>query len=141
MELFVVLCTFAKGDEFAGLAEQLGQRLEFTGSLRRGAEGDEFRKNATLTYLAAGRLEKVVNIWIEEMSEEEHALLQVQDSGSDVASISSTCYSAHAHALQTFIEKITVFRSATNYADTDLQPQVQVDAAEEKSYRLAGLYD
>ena len=78
MEIFVVLCTFAKGDEFAGLAEQLGQRLEFTGSLRRGAEGDEFRKNATLTYLAAGRLEKVVNIWIEEMSsEEEHTLHQV----------------------------------------------------------------
>ena len=90
MELFVVLCTFAKGDEFAGLTEQLGQRLEFAGSLRRGAEGDEFRKNATLTYLAAGKLEKVVNIWIEEMSEEEHALLQVQDSGSDAASISSS---------------------------------------------------
>ena len=124
MEIFVVLCTFAKGDEFAGLTEQLGQRLEFAGSLRRGAEGDEFRKNATLTYLAAGRLEKVVNIWIEEMSEEEHALLQVQDSGSDAASISSSHYSAHAHALQTFIEKITIFCSATNYVDTDLQPQV-----------------
>ena len=78
MKIFVVLCTFAKGDEFAGLAEQLGQRLEFAGSLRRGAEGNEFRKNATLTYLAAGKLEKVVNIWIEEMlSEEEHTLHQV----------------------------------------------------------------
>ena len=65
-----------------------------------------------------------MNIWIEEMSEEEHALLQVQDSGSDAASISLSCYSAHAHALQTFIEKITIFRSATNYVDTDLQPQV-----------------
>ena len=86
--------------------------------------GDEFRKNATLAYLAARKLEKVVNIWIEEMSEEEHALLQVQDSGSDAASISSSHYSAHAHALQTFIEKITIFRSATNYVDTDLQPQV-----------------
>ena len=78
MEIFVVLCTFAKGDEFAGLTEQLGQRLEFAGSLRRGAEGDEFRKNTTLTYLAAGKLKKVVNIWIEEMSsEEEHTLHQV----------------------------------------------------------------
>ena len=78
MEIFVVLCTFAKGDKFAGLTEQLGQRLEFAGSLRRGAEGDEFRKNATLTYLIAGKLEKVVNIWIEEMlSEEEHTLHQV----------------------------------------------------------------
>ena len=142
MEIFVVLCTFAKGDEFAGLMEQLGQRLEFAGSLRRGAEGDEFRKNATLTYLAAGKLEKVVNIWIEEMSsEEEHALHQVQDSGSDAVSVSSSRYSAHPHVLQTFIEKITDFRSATNYVDADLQPQVQGDAAEQKSYRLARLYD
>src|SRR6201999_1409367 len=28
-EIFVVLCTFAKSDDFWGLAEQLGQRLEF----------------------------------------------------------------------------------------------------------------
>ena len=78
MEIFVVLCTFAKGDEFAGLTEQLGQQLEFTSSLRRGAEGNEFRKNATLTYLMAGKLKKVVNIWIEEMSsKEEHTLHQV----------------------------------------------------------------
>ena len=73
MEIFVVLCTFAKGDKFTGLMEQLGQQLEFASSLRRGAEGNEFRKNTTLTYLAAGKLKKVVNIWIEEMlSEEEH---------------------------------------------------------------------
>ena len=81
---------FAKPDEFAGLAEQLGQRLGFEGSLRRDAEGDDYRKNATLTYLAAGKLEKVVNIWIEEMTEEEHALLLVQDSGSDRVSLSSS---------------------------------------------------
>ena len=123
IEIFVVLCTFAKADEFAGLAEQLGQRLEFEGSLRRDAKGDEYRKNATLTYLAAGKLEKVVNIWIEEMTEEKHALLQAQDSGSDSASLSSSRYSAHAHALQTSIEKVTVFRYATKYVNPDLQPQ------------------
>ena len=116
--------------------EQLGQRLEFA------REGDEFRKNATLAYLIAGKLQKVVNIWIEEMSsEEEHALHQVQDSGSDTVSISSSRYSAHPHVLQTFIEKITTFRSATNYIGTGLHPQVQADAAEERSYRSAGLYN
>ena len=109
--------------------------------MRRGTEGDEFRKNATLMYLAARKLKKVVNIWIEEMSKEEHALLQVQDSGSDTTSILSSHCPAHAHVLQTFIEKITDFRSATNYVDADLQPQVQGDAAEQKSYRLARLYD
>jgi hypothetical protein len=29
-------------------------------------------------------------------------------------------YSAHAHALQTFVEKVTVFRAATNYKDRAL---------------------
>ena len=50
METFVVLYTFAKGDEFTGLAEQLSQRLEFVGSLRRGAEGDE-KRTVNLLYL------------------------------------------------------------------------------------------
>ena len=89
----------------------------------------------------ARKLEKVVNIWIEEMlSKEEHTLHPVQDSGSDVVSISSSYYSAHAHALQTFIEKITTFCSVTNHANTGLYPKVQADTAEEGLYRLAGLY-
>ena len=53
--------------------------------------GDEFRKNATLAYLAARKLEKVVNIWIEEMSGEEHGLFQVQDSGFDTAVVALFC--------------------------------------------------
>ena len=64
MEVFVTLCTLTNGDEF--------------------------RENATLAYLAARKLEKVMNIWIEEMSGEEHVLFQVQDSGSDTTSISSS---------------------------------------------------
>ena len=40
---------------------------------------EELRKNATLPYLVAGRLEKVVNIWIEEMTEEESRLLGDSD--------------------------------------------------------------
>ena len=74
-------------------------------------------------------------------SEEEHALHQVQDSGSDMVSVSLSRYSAHLHVLQTFIEKITTFRSAMNYVDTGLHPKIQADAAEEGSYRLAGLYN
>ena len=62
-EIFLILCTFAKADEFANLAKQLGQRLEFQASL-----AEELRKEATLAYVAAGRLEKVVNIWIMEMT-------------------------------------------------------------------------
>ena len=33
------------------------------------------------------------------------------------------------------------FCSVTKYVNTDLHPNVQADTAEEKSYRLAGLYD
>ena len=42
---------------------------------------------------------------------------------------------------ETFIEKITIFHSATNYIETDHQPQVQANTAEEMLYRLAGLYN
>ena len=37
-DIFVVLCTFAKGNEFANLAEQLGQRLEFQACLAKDME-------------------------------------------------------------------------------------------------------
>ncbi|KAH8109041.1 hypothetical protein DFH11DRAFT_1691296 [Phellopilus nigrolimitatus] len=117
-EIFVVLCTFAKPSEFANLAEQLSQRLEFNASMMKSAEAlgaEELRKNATLTYLAAGRLEKVVNIWTEEMAEEEGRLLDGADEKSSLR------YSAHAHALQIFMEKVTIFRSANNYTDADLK--------------------
>ncbi|EJD05585.1 WD40 repeat-like protein [Fomitiporia mediterranea MF3/22] len=133
-EIFVVLCTFAKPDEFANLAEQLGQRLEFHANILKNAgsaSADELRKNATLTYLAAGRLEKVVNIWIEEMAEEENYLL----AGADERS--SSRYSAHAHALQTFMEKVTIFRNATSYSDADLKVVPDPAAA----YKLTALYE
>lgn len=135
-EAFVVLCTFAKADEFANLAEQLGQRLEFQASLIKGTDpagAEEFRKNATLTYLAAGRLEKVVNIWIEEMTEEERRLLEGYDDKS------SSRYSAHVRALQTFMEKVAVFRGATKYVDADLK--VTPDPSGVRTYRLASLYE
>ncbi|KAH8116058.1 WD40 repeat-like protein [Phellopilus nigrolimitatus] len=135
-EIFVVLCTFAKPDEFANLAEQLGQRLEFNASMTKSAEAlgaEELRKNATLTYLAAGRLEKVVNIWTEEMAEEEGRLLDGADEKSSLR------YSAHAHALQTFMEKVTIFRSANNYADADLK--VTPDPSAVRTYKLSNLYE
>jgi protein transport protein SEC31 len=137
-EIFVVLCTFASADEFAGLAEQLGQRLEFQGRLAKAGESDgarELRRNATLTYLAASRLERLVNIWVEELAEEE----KTREAGG-----AQSVYSAHAHALQTFVEKVTVFRSAVGYVDADLT-QAGAGAsggdAAARMYKLAALYD
>ncbi|KIO15285.1 hypothetical protein M407DRAFT_62108, partial [Tulasnella calospora MUT 4182] len=121
-EIFVILCTFAKVDEFSGLAKQLGQRLEFQGKVVKAADpqnsqvlAKEYRRNATLCYLAAGKLEQIVHIWIEEMKEEEAATVA---SGDEQHGISR--YTSHAMALQTFIEKVAVFRGATKYVDAEL---------------------
>ncbi|KAJ6569435.1 hypothetical protein B0H19DRAFT_1135445 [Mycena capillaripes] len=131
-EVFVVLCTFAgkeKG-EFEGLVEELGARLE----RRVAQEGDEvegkvWRKNATLAYLAAGKLERLVGIWGEEMVEDE---TKAHDGGS------ASAYSARARALQRFIEKVTVFRAATGYVDADLKASSEET---ETTFKLAGLYE
>ncbi|KAF7367477.1 Nucleoporin-interacting protein [Mycena sanguinolenta] len=130
-EVFVVLCTFAgkeKG-EFEGLVEELGGRLESQG--RRVVEEEDekvWRKNATLAYLAAGKLERLVGIWTEEMEEDEAKALETG------AGSGASVYSARARALQTFIEKVTVFRAATKYVDADL-------STEETTYKLSGLYE
>ncbi|KAH7100125.1 hypothetical protein BKA62DRAFT_640384 [Auriculariales sp. MPI-PUGE-AT-0066] len=144
-EIFVVMCTFAKSDHFPSLAEQLGQRLEFQGSLLLAADPDdvaeahEFRKHATLAYLAARRLEKVVNIWIAEMSEEETRV--TADAGAE-GSGGESRYTTHALALQSFIEKVTVFRHATGYTDEDLlQTPAPEAVAQAKTYKLGSLYD
>ena len=145
-EVFVVLCTFASGDEFGGLAEQLGARLEFQAGVLR-AEGHvgeedniadalELRKTATLTYLAAGRLERLINIWIEELAEEEGHRIKAFDSPE-----STSRYATHVHALQTFIEKVTVFRGAVQYVDGDLSVSTEATDGAIKAYKLAALYD
>ncbi|KAL7415103.1 hypothetical protein BDY24DRAFT_283384 [Mrakia frigida] len=142
-EIFVVLCTFAKTDEFNGLAEQLGQRLEHQYRVAAVAEGEDsaekskvFRKNATLCYLAARKLEKVVTIWADEMKEEEEAVA--------IGSGDHSRYTAHAQALQSFIEKVTVFQSATGYVDKDLASPTESEAVAEsgaRTYKLSSLYE
>lgn len=141
-EIFVVLCTFAGQEEFSGLAEQLGQRLEFQASVARTSnsldaqeKAKDFSKNATLTYLAAGKLERLVNIWIHELAEEERGLLANKET------LHGSRYTAHALALQTFIEKVTVFRSAIGYEDPDLNIITTNEEAEARTYKLSGLYD
>jgi protein transport protein SEC31 len=137
-EIFVVLCTFATKDEFSNLAEVLGRRLEFQWNIARNShkqeerlKGSQWRKNATINYLAAGRLERLVDIWIEELSEEETHLMSDESQGPLPA------HTAHAQALQTFIEKVAIFRSAINYVDEDLQDP----RPDRLSSKLSRLYD
>ncbi|XP_006463619.1 hypothetical protein AGABI2DRAFT_225478 [Agaricus bisporus var. bisporus H97] len=141
-EIFVVLCTFASREEFSGLAEQLGARLEFHSTVEKSSEDPEvrdtasrYRKNATLTYLASARLERLINIWIEESAEEENGMVADEDG------LARSYYSAHAHALQSFIEKVTVFRSATKYNDDQLTALPNNDTVAVKTFKLAQLYD
>ncbi|KAL7419086.1 protein transport protein S31 [Cryptotrichosporon argae] len=135
--VFVVVCTFARDGDFANLAEQLGQRLQYKWQTLAASDdkdkdaAKQTRTDATLCYLAARRLEKVVSIWIDEMNEEERA-----------NTTAGTRYSSHAHALQSFIEKVAVFQAATAYVDQDLtSPASSAAEAEARTYVLAGLYD
>ncbi|KAK0191818.1 hypothetical protein F5146DRAFT_1037270 [Armillaria mellea] len=133
-EIFVVICTFASKEEFPTLAEQLGRRLEFqfavSNASEDAAQASQFRKYAILTYLAAARLERIASIWSEEMAEQESVLL------ADPKNQAESYYTVHAQALQSFIEKVTVFRSATKYVDSDLRQQSDI-----KTFKLSNLYD
>ncbi len=134
-EIFVILCTFARSEDFGNLAEQLGYRLEQQ-YLHKSSK--EARKNAIMCYLAAGKLEKVASMWIDEMKEEEEAIRAAH--AGDQAGL----YSAHAEALQSFIEKVIVFQHAVNYVDSDLQqPTGDAFVAENglRVYKLSALYD
>ncbi|PCH41968.1 hypothetical protein WOLCODRAFT_17418 [Wolfiporia cocos MD-104 SS10] len=67
-EIFVMLCTFASQEATEACTIN-------------------FRRNATLTYLTAEHLERLVNIWIEELVEEERQL--VSDDGLNGSQLSS----------------------------------------------------
>ncbi|EIW71064.1 hypothetical protein TREMEDRAFT_28108 [Tremella mesenterica DSM 1558] len=135
---FAVIATFSKDAEFPGLAEQLGQRLQYRWQMLAGSDSPEAktssrtaREDATFCYLAARRLEKLIPIWVDELHEEEEAS-------------EKTKYSAHAHALHGFIEKVTVFAVGSGYVDEDLmRPTENVETAEAgaRSYKLSALYD
>ncbi|CAJ0922359.1 15847_t:CDS:10, partial [Entrophospora sp. SA101] len=156
-EVVVVLCTFARSEEFGGLCNALGQRLEkeyhkltnYSATNEMKAQGSEYRRNAVLCYLAAGNLENVVNIWIAEQEEEEQSLLekatQNLSSSSELPSPSSKFF-YHAKSLQSLIEKVTVFRKAIDYVDSDLIQNLDgsVDLNQQqphRHYKLAPLYD
>ena len=101
------LCTFASEKEFPDLCEALGDRLAEQISTSSAA-----RKDASFSYLAGSKLEKVISIWIEELKEHE-------ESGNADADATSA-YSLHARALQDLIEKVTIFRSVVTFKDPEL---------------------
>ncbi|KAG0219481.1 protein transport protein S31 [Mortierella sp. NVP41] len=136
-EIVVILCTFARPDEFGKLCESLGNRLEqqWINKVQAGESADEIRCNTVLCYLAAGNLERVVAIWIQEQ-EQELALGGYDPSTSE--------YERKARSLQAFIEKVTVYRKAIDYVDVAISGNPNEDQPEEQQdghHKLAALYD
>ena len=121
-EVMATLCTYATAEEFPDLCEALGDRLEE--QMRVNGEYS-LRKDASFCYLAGSRLEKAVAIWITELEENEKS--GQQDQGSD------STFSLHARSLQSFIEKVTVFREVTKFQDNDRRAT--------SGWKLAALYD
>ena len=122
-EVMATLCTYANAEEFPDLCEALGDRLEERLSHALNDSGS--RTDATFCYIAGSKLEKVVGLWIAQLEHNEGSGLQ------DENQISS--FSNHARSLQSFIEKVTVFREVTRYQDGDR------DATSD--WKLASLYD
>ncbi|KAF9283082.1 protein transport protein S31, partial [Mortierella antarctica] len=138
-EIVVILCTFARPDEFGRLCESLGNRLEqqWVTKVQAGEPAsatNPIRCNTVLCYLAAGNLERVVAIWIQEQEEE----LAFSGNESTVSE-----YEHNARSLQAFIEKVTVFRKAIDYVDVAIAGNPNEDHPEEQEgqHKLAALYD
>jgi len=121
-EVMATLCTYADETEFSDLCEALGDRLEEAYQVSDGPQS--LRRDASFCYLTGSKLEKVVINWVQELQEQEKASLEASENDND--------FSVHARCLQDFIEKVSVFRKVTNFADAELQ------SVEE--WKLAPLY-
>jgi protein transport protein SEC31 len=121
-EVMAALCTFADDNEFADLCEALGDRLE---EQIRNTEDKSLRKDASFCFLAGSKLEKVVAIWIEELRENEQKSIET--------AADDTSFSIHVRALQSLIEKVTIFRQVTKFQDTE--------RTKDADWKLSMLYD
>ena len=122
-EVMAAMCTYANAEEFPDLCEALGDRLDE--HARNGEGPGVLRQDASFCYLAGSKLEKVVGVWISELEHREES--QLQNNSND------SSFGIHARTLQHFIEKVTVFREATNFRDRDLQAT--------SDWKLGLLYD
>ncbi|TPX44564.1 hypothetical protein SeLEV6574_g04428 [Synchytrium endobioticum] len=135
-EILALICMYAKPEEFATLFGILGGRLEgiymYSGtsnvSIPKKASDQiqqERASAAVLCYLSAGNLSRLVEIWASNMAEEEHEYLSAPD---------ASRYSAHLAALQSLIEKVTMYRRAASFIDTEFSSQPS-------TFKLSLLYD
>ncbi len=122
-EVMAIILTYASEEEYSDLCEALGDRLDE--QWKTGDEDPDLLKNASFCYLAGSKLEKVVKIWISELDNHERTYVGVSSGESS--------FSIHARSLQSFIEKVTVFREVTRFDDCDREPT--------SGWKLGALYD
>ncbi|CCU77248.1 Protein transport protein SEC31/Web1p [Blumeria hordei DH14] len=114
-EAMATICTYADSTEFSDLCESLGDRI-----MEKNAH-----KDASFCYLVGSRLEKVIPIWLAEIEDSNKAKVEGMNGDS--------LFSIHACSLQTFIEKVTVFREISKFTDAEQTLP--------SGWKLAPLYD
>ncbi|OLL24196.1 Protein transport protein SEC31 [Neolecta irregularis DAH-3] len=105
-EILAIICTFSKDGEFADLCAFLGDRL-----VEQSNEDRSARSYASLCYLAGSRLDKVVNVWIQEVHENEEA--DLSHARSEASANRDSLTTIHARHLQSLIERVTVFTNSS----------------------------
>uniref|UniRef100_A0A060TIW1 Protein transport protein SEC31 n=1 Tax=Blastobotrys adeninivorans TaxID=409370 RepID=A0A060TIW1_BLAAD len=110
-DIIVGLFTYSSSDtEFSELCGRLGDRLLAKRNdikNKTSAKAMELRNSAVLCFVAGANLEKASAIWLQEVSDNENAILRGDGDSK------ATPYVAHVKALHSFIEKVTVFQKAT----------------------------
>ncbi|KAJ3290152.1 protein transport protein S31 [Borealophlyctis nickersoniae] len=116
-DILALICTYGKPENVGELFGILGRRLEKVAGAGGKADTTEAKKfAAALCYLGAGDLAKIVSLWTRREEEEEGKLL-AGAGAKDRASVSA--YASHLLALQSLIEKVTIFRKAIGFVDSD----------------------
>lgn len=132
--MMVVLCRWAEAGAFAGLVGELGERV--WGAADEDKEGGmgkaERRAVVRVCFMAGNRLDKLVQIWAEEIHEEEEEQADGAEGGGD--------YGVRAKAVQTFVEKAIAFCTASGFLDPDLSTPSGT-AEKQKEYVVGPLYE
>jgi protein transport protein SEC31 len=125
-ELVAFICTHANDDDCPVLLSTLGARLEgkFEGKQSTTISAENSHA-AAICYVGSGHLDRVVRIWLSQIPITEQLL--VAKKGKEAA---------HLEAIQSFIEKIWIFRYAISFFDADLPYKLE----EGETYTLQDMY-
>ncbi|KAG5518360.1 hypothetical protein PMAC_003157 [Pneumocystis sp. 'macacae'] len=113
-EALVIICTFSKSENFSELCDILGDRINT--EFRSKKTDFQIRNQAVLCYLMGTKLDKLINIWVEEFQEKEMSIFKHIEIVDD-SNISP--YFIYAKLLQDFIEKITILKKIINSNDIE----------------------